>query len=81
MKEIVLPSGVFAALRPLKLRDRLEALGATKDSPDFFVADLIARATTVDGVQLTREGALDMDSRDFDAICEAMQEYLKGPIK
>lgn len=61
-KEVVLPSGKFARIRPLTLGDLVVSYG---DNSYLMFAKLASRATTIDGDCLTLDEFLEMDMNDF----------------
>lgn len=70
MKEIVLPSGRFAAVRSLTWADRMATFGIA----DFEkrVMTLAVRAVTIDGAPLTPQDAQDMELEEANPIIEAI---------
>ena len=73
MREIVLPSGKFASMRPVLALDIL--LSFTKDFPNV---GLMERTVTIDGERLTYEQYLAMDAVEFMPILGMVAEATKG---
>lgn len=78
-KEIVLPSGRFAAFRPLTWRDRLFTWGLA--SVEERILALACRAVTIDGEPLTMEQALDMELEEAEPIIQAICQNVLAGIK
>jgi uncharacterized linocin/CFP29 family protein len=79
MREIVLPSGRFAAFRPLTWRDRVATWGIA--SIEERVIALACRAVTIDGELLTLEQALDMELEEAEPIIQAICQNVLAGIK
>ena len=73
MREVVLPSGKFASMRPVLALDIL--LSLTKDFPNV---GLMERTVTIDGERLTYEQYLAMDAVEFMPILGMVAEATKG---
>lgn len=83
MVEVVLPSGAFARIRPLRLWDRIvvarEVLASGQ--PDEFVYRLVARMLTVDEKPVTFEELAQLDLRDYQAVEAAAAKFMTGPVQ
>jgi hypothetical protein len=78
MKEIVLPSGKFAALRPITWWDRVLSVHANTDMMVLLIA---TRIVLIDGAQLTLEQAQAMDLQDAQPIINSICEDLVAGYK
>lgn len=79
MKEIVLPFGRFANIRPLTWRDRVFTWAIA--SIEERILALACRAVTIDGEPLTMEQALDMELEDAEPIIQAICQNIMAGIK
>lgn len=87
--EVVLPSGIFAAIRPPTFLDRLTAHAHApnvakakgEDEGVIFLALIFQRCCTFDGERWPLERILELDGRDGMALIEAANPLMLGPIK
>ena len=79
MKEIVLPSGKFATLRPITWWDKVVCATESTDTLVFLIA---CRVVKIDGAELTFEQAKLMTLEDaqpiINSICAEMVAGLKA---
>ena len=82
IKEVILPSGGFARVRPLTGRDLVRAMkevgGPTSDMN--LTLFLICLSVTIDEQPVSYEQLLNMDYRDCFELCKLVQQYSGGPI-
>jgi len=77
MKEIVLPSGRFATLRPITWRDRVITYSNT--DLEARIMALACLVVKIDGEQLTKDQAGDMELSEAQPIIEVIcQEMVAG---
>lgn len=77
MKEIVLPSGRFATLRPITWKDRVMTY-AILDLEERVIR-LACRVVTIDGEILTRAAADEMELTEAEPIIQAIcKEMVAG---
>jgi hypothetical protein len=69
VKEVVLPSGRFASVRPITLGD---VTAAHAENPYLMLARLAPLTTKIDGSPLTPEMFLEMEMDDFFPIQELL---------
>lgn len=72
IREIVLPSGRFAAISRIRAVDLLVSLRA-----DFPEAALVASVVTIDEKPLTYVEALNMDAEEFAPLMSELSPMLK----
>jgi hypothetical protein len=78
LKELVLPSGRFAAMRPITWADRIVAYGAHRDSLELVVLAIACRITKIDGEVLTQDAAVEMALEDANPIIEAVLSQMNA---
>lgn len=82
MIELLLPSGKFARVRPIKVRDYLAVrreLKGLADDADIVVCYLV-RIATIDDESLTYDQWLEMDMHDFSKVKQSIGAVINGPI-
>lgn len=72
--EVVLPSGVFARIRPVLVRD---VSVANAVHPACFMAALISQVVLFDGKQLTVDEVLELEYADVMPIYEVLTRAMK----
>jgi hypothetical protein len=70
VKEIVLPSGRFATLRPLKWADRVMTYGLPEVEQRIMA--LAVRTVCIDGEPLTMQQAQEMELTEAEPIIQAI---------
>lgn len=79
--EVVLPSGRFARVGPVKGRHLLETHRRIVTQKQDSVFALIALVCTVDDKPITYEELLDMDFRDALKLHSLVSKYLESPVQ
>lgn len=78
MKEIVLPSGRFASIRPITWWDKVIC---SNPSTDVLVTGIACRVVTIDGEPLTFAQAQEMHVAEANPIISSICEELIAGIK
>lgn len=78
MKEIILPSGRFAAIRQITWMDRAVCFDT---HGEVMLMKLASRVVTIDGEALRMEAAAEMPLDDANPIIQAIIEQLLQALK